>query len=40
VAFLRLDILEGRGDQEIAALPDATHRVMVETFQRGERQWT
>ena len=40
VAFLRFDILEGRGDQEIAALLDATPRVMVETFQRGERQWT
>lgn len=34
---LRFDILEGRSDQEIAALLDATHRVMVETFQAPKR---
>jgi phenylpyruvate tautomerase PptA (4-oxalocrotonate tautomerase family) len=34
---LRFDILEGRSDQEIAALLDATHRVMVETFHAPQR---
>ena len=29
MALLRFDILEGHGDQEVAALPDASHRVMV-----------
>ena len=35
--FLRFDILEGRSDQEIAALLDATHRVVLATFRVPER---
>ena len=30
--LLRFDILEGRGDEEIAALLDATHRVVLRTL--------
>lgn len=30
--FLRFDIIEGRSDQEIAELLDATHRVVLRSF--------
>src|SRR5919204_3465890 len=35
--FLRFDVLAGRSDQELAALLDATHRVVVRTFRVPER---
>jgi hypothetical protein len=35
--FLRFDIIEGRNEQEIAALLDATHRVVLRTFQVPKR---
>ena len=35
--FLRFDVLEGRSDQELAALLDATHRVVVRTLHVPQR---
>lgn len=35
--FLRFDILEGRNDEQIAALLDATHSVVLSSFGTPER---
>ncbi len=35
--LLRFDMIEGRNDQEIGALLDATHRAVVEAFAVPER---
>jgi phenylpyruvate tautomerase PptA (4-oxalocrotonate tautomerase family) len=37
--FLRFDLIEGRTDQELATLLDATHRVVLRTFHvpKGDR---
>ena len=35
--LLLFHVLEGRTDQEIAALLDATHRVVLETFRVPKR---
>lgn len=35
--FLRFDVLEGRTDQELSALLDATHRIVLRTFHAPER---
>jgi hypothetical protein len=35
--LLRFDVLEGRTDQELSALLDATHRVVLRTFHVPER---
>lgn len=35
--LLRLDVYEGRSDEEMAALLDTLHRVMVDTFKVPER---
>jgi phenylpyruvate tautomerase PptA (4-oxalocrotonate tautomerase family) len=35
--FLRFDVLEGRSDQELSALLDATHRVVLRTLHMPER---
>jgi phenylpyruvate tautomerase PptA (4-oxalocrotonate tautomerase family) len=35
--FLRLDVLEGRSEQELATLLDAIHRVVLKTFHVPER---
>ena len=35
--FVRIDVLEGRSDEQLAAIGDAIHRAMVECFGVPER---
>ncbi len=35
--LMRLDLIEGRGDEELKRLLDAVHRAMVDTFKVPER---